>query len=79
MSQEVVFRLHMGVPGCACRGNPAPSLDVCPPPPATVHWVCADRCGQVGVALVNKHGGVPVTDPTFQAKPPGFKNQLSHK
>lgn len=32
MSQEVVFRLHMGVPGCACRGNPAPSLDVCVPP-----------------------------------------------
>lgn len=49
MSQEVVFRLHMGVPGCACRGNPAPSLDVCVPPPPPLFTGCVqtgvDRLG----------------------------------
>lgn len=79
MSQEVVLRLHTGGPGCACWGNPAPSLDVTPPPPPPFHWVCAGRCGQVGVALVNKYSGATCDRPQAPSQTAYFKNQLCLK
>lgn len=40
----------LGVPGCACEGNPATSLDVSPPTPNST------RCTQTGVGTSTSVG-----------------------